>query len=480
MPFEPFQSQTLTSARTAAVTAPKTIFAGPGGLRVGTIALLLLWLSGCATYSPVPLDKKPDLVDNVTALRINPKSLPVRALRRYPFNPKDGFDMTEVAILAVINNPNLRATRRKANVARAQLFEARLLPDPQLSGGFSRPTNCATFQCAGGGLTSGYGLTLDYNVLALITREARIDSAAYGMAQVDLNVLWSEWQTAQQARKVYVQAVYQLRKLALLRSVQELYRQRYAFSSQALQQGNLTLDVVGTDLTGLLKANTRLNQANQLENQILHNLNSLLGLDPRVKLKLVALNAPKGPAVDAELLKTLADRRPDLVALQAGYKSQEANVRKAVLSQFPSISVGITQSHDNGGLTSLGFGVSLTLPVFNRNRGQIAIQRATRAQLRQEFTARLDITHVQIDMLRKQYALITRQLNRVNRNIPKLHRMVRQARIAYEAGNISSLVYLNMQFGLINKQLEKLNLEQTLWDTRIALDTLLGWTKWEG
>ncbi len=446
---------------------------------VSVMVLTAVGLGGCATYSAVPLDQKPDLVKNVAALKIDPKSLPVRALRQYPFNPKDGLDMTEVAMLAVVNNPNLKATRRKAKVARAQLFDARLLPDPMISSNLSKILSCNTEQCAGPGDTSGFGGTLNYNLLALITRGARIDSASYAKVSVDLDILWSEWQTAQQARRLYVQAVYQLQKIALLQHVRKLYSSRYAFSSKALKEGNLTMDVVGTDLTGLLQANTRLNQANQQENQILHNLNSLLGLSPKVSLNLVQLGEPQGPPVDKGLIDTLPLRRPDLVALRAGYRSQEANVRKAVLSQFPSISAGVTRARDNGGLNTIGFNISLTLPVFNRNRGKIAIQRATRAQLHQEYTARLDTTHVQIDMLERQYGIIERQLARVKRNLPKLENMVDQAQRAYQAGNINSLIYLNMQFGLINKRIEKINLEKTLWDTRVALDTLVGWTKWE-
>lgn len=479
MPFDPLRSQTISSVRAAAAAAPKTVSARRGRARVGGILLLALWLPGCATYSPVPLDQKPDLVKNVAALKIDPRSLPVRALRRYPFNPKDGLDMTEVAMLAVVNNPNLKATRRKANVARAQLFDARLLPDPMISSNLSKILSCNTAQCAGPGNITGFGGTLNYNLLALITRGARIDSASYAKVRVDLDILWSEWQTAQQARRLYVRAVYQLRKIALLKHVRKLYSQRYAFSANALKQGNLTMDVVGTDLTGLLEANTRLNQANQQENLILHNLNSLLGLSPTVTLNLVQLDEPRGPPVDEALVKTLPQRRPDLVALRAGYRSQEANVRKAVLSQFPSISAGVTRARGNGGLNTIGFNISLTLPVFNRNRGKIAIQRATRSQLRQEYTARLDTTHVQIDMLERQYAIIEQQLKRVKRNLPKLENMVDYAQRAYQAGNINSLIYLNMQFGLINKQIEKIDLEKTLWDTRIALDTLVGWTKWE-
>jgi outer membrane protein TolC len=54
--------------------------------------------------------------------------------------------MDEVAMIAVINNPDLKAARDQVGVAEAQAFTAGLLPNP-------------TFSFAYGGLISGVGAT---------------------------------------------------------------------------------------------------------------------------------------------------------------------------------------------------------------------------------------------------------------------------------------------------------------------------------
>jgi outer membrane protein TolC len=43
------------------------------------------------------------------------------------------LSLDEVAILAVRNNPDLKAKRQRASIARAQLYAAGSIPDPQLS-----------------------------------------------------------------------------------------------------------------------------------------------------------------------------------------------------------------------------------------------------------------------------------------------------------------------------------------------------------
>jgi cobalt-zinc-cadmium efflux system outer membrane protein len=184
---------------------------------------------------------------------------------------------------------------------------------------------------------------------------------------------------------------------------------------------------------------------------------------------------PLEQATIRQVLAGLPKRRPDLLALQAGYQSQEAKVRSAVLSQFPSLSIGISQGRDTGDVTSIGLGVTLNLPVLNRNRGEIAIQRATRAQLGQAYQARLDQTYNEVDLLEKRQDLIAHQLAALREKLPILQGMVEEATLAYEAGNIGSLTYINMANTLLNKRLEAVDMEQSLWEIRIALDTLLAW-----
>jgi outer membrane protein TolC len=438
--------------------------------RVSLIMTPLVVLSGCATYSPLPLPAGPDLASRVP-LTVDAKRLGLPALRAYPIVASGGLDMTEVAIVAAVNNPDLKAERRKRGLAQAQLFAARLLPDPQLSGGVDYPMG------SGAGLSNAFNLGLSYGIRELLLRDAGIAAASSDAQQVDLDVLWQEWQTVQKARLLYVKMRSASHRLELLKQLRQLYAKRYAASSAALKQGNLTMDVVGTDLTALLDADTKLSQTERDINQTRHDLNAILGLSPSVPVRLSPLPRPPArlsPKRYAAVLGTMQQRRPDLLALQAGYRSQEAKVHGAVLGQFPSLSVGFNRARDTSAVNTAGWAITLNLPVFDRNRGQIAVARATRDQLRQEYQARLDQTVADADRIREEQVLIERQVRRLREHLPELQRMVEKASQAYQTRSIDALTYLNMRNTLVSKQIELVDLEDAWWRAQITLDTLLG------
>ena len=112
------------------------------------------------------------------------------------------------AILAVIANPDLRAARDKKGLAQAQLLQAGILPNPQVSYSLDIPQAGATE-----GTTKAYNISLSWEIVSLITRNAKMAAAQNQAAAVDLEVAWQEWQVAQSAR----QHVYRLALLTAKR-----------------------------------------------------------------------------------------------------------------------------------------------------------------------------------------------------------------------------------------------------------------------
>jgi cobalt-zinc-cadmium efflux system outer membrane protein len=93
---------------------------------------------------------------------------------------------------------------------------------------------------------------------------------------------------------------------------------------------------------------------------------------------------------EGELVAGLENRRLDLVGLRQGYQSQEQTVRAAVLAQFPKVVLGFNpHSSDTTNVHTAGFGITIDLPIFDRNQGNIAIETATRQKLFDEYAARL-------------------------------------------------------------------------------------------
>uniref|UniRef100_A0A7C4AT95 TolC family protein n=1 Tax=Desulfomonile tiedjei TaxID=2358 RepID=A0A7C4AT95_9BACT len=460
----------MNAFQQAGIVLFKTPWSRKGLTRVTIILLsVCVFVGGCATYKPQPLPVTADLV-TPPRLTANIDRFACASLKPYPFDAQNGLDMTEIAILAALNNPDLMALRQKAGVARAQLFAARLLPDPQVTVRLDYPT------VKRADLFTAYEYGLNYDLNYFVTRRVSIEEAAAAAAKVDLEILWQEWQVIQKARTLFVHAKFEEDMLNVLKQIQRLYANRYARSSKALREGNLTLDVTGTDLTAKIDSDTQVNDMEQVLNKTRHELNALVGISPDAKIRLVHPAAAPCILDERELkqaVRDMVERRPDLLALRAGYESQEAKVHKAVLNQFPALNVGIKMSSDTSDVHTTGHETVLTLPFFNRNRGKIAVEKATRQQLRQEYQARIAQAYGQADLIWTRQRLLIKQLHQLQRYLPTLEKMVEKARRAYADQNIAPITYINMENTLANKRLKAIHLMQGLWETAIALDALL-------
>lgn len=439
-------------------------------LRALPAGIAALALAGCASYAPQPLPGRVSLAADARSVTVDAAKLPFGSLATHVFDPADGLDMDEVAMLAVANNPQLRQARDAAGVARAQAFAAGLLPDPQLGLSFDRPTNGAA------GNTNAFNLNPTFDASALLLRSSRRGAAQAAARRVELDLLWQEWQVVSQARLLYTRILAQEAVRSELQSEHDLLSERYRASREALAAGNVTIDFAAALLAALQKIEKQLND---LERSLLQNragLNALLGIVPTAPLALAG--KPRARALDAAALRAGLERRlalrPDLQALQAGYRSQEEKFRGAVLAQFPALNVGLTRARDTSGLYTLGFGLTLSLPILNRNRGNIAIEQATRRRLLDEYQWRLDAAYGEVGVALENQPLLEAQLRSVRAALGELREVASRAEAAFRTGNFAAADYTRLRIALSDKRTEEINLEEALMEQRIALEILLG------
>lgn len=434
-----------------------------------SLAIAGLALAGCATYRPLPLAHESTAVRHVTAIQIAPQSMPLPTLRGHRFDPSDGLDMTEVAMIAVANNPDLKLARDDLGIARAQAFSAGLLPDPQLSLSSDYPGEV--------GAVRAFTYGLSWDVMSLLTRSANVKSAEAGTRKTDLTLLWQEWQTVAQARQLFVRVVTQDRVAGALQRLVELNQLRYERTANAVQQGNLTADVESTVLASYRDVQRQAAEAERARNLARHDLNALLGMAPDVHLDLVERTDEFSPMSEAAIdvaLRELPRRRPDLLALEASYHEQDEKYRAAILGQFPNLTVGFQRSRDTSNVYTSGFQVSLSLPIFNRNRGNIAIEQATRQRLADEFQNRVNQAYSDIDRMRVDQRSFAAQWEQNRLAVTRLTQMAQQAQTAFDRHELPLAVYVDAQTALISKQIDAANVHQTLLEERIAMDALLG------
>ena len=379
------------------------------------------------------------------------------------------LDMNAVATVAVLNNPDLKAARLKAGVAEAQAFAAGILPNPVLTANLDPPIG-------GGSIVTGYGLGIEYDIQALIVQPARVAAANAARDEARLSLLWQEWQTVAQARTLYVQRVNATEKREIYAALQERYATQAERSTRALQTGDVTFDQAGIDLAALLDVRSQLSTAERTAAQTDYALRTLLGVAPQVEVPLQPLMRPPIPdraAIEAALAK-VAQSRPDLRALQFGYQSQEETLRRSVLAQFPSLSLGVGTANDTTNVHTISLGATLNLPLFDRNQGDIAVQSATRAQLLAEYQARLDQSTGDAWRIWTEMQQLNSAIGDIEARLPELQVAADNAERAYLAGDLPALTYVTLQSSVLNRQTELSDLRQSLWNDAIALSSVIG------
>jgi len=415
-------------------------------------------LGGCAVYSPQPLPRHDDLAAHLTAQQPAP------------------LDMNAVATLAVLNNPDLRTARAKLGVAAAQAFAAGILPDPQFNYSADHPTDRVGPTDYRAPLFNAYGYGLSVDLQALLTYRSRRSAAHAAFRQARAYLLWEEWQTVAQARTLFVMQSIADERRAFLAPATRVYAAAAARSARALAEQNITLDQAGADLDLETAVATQLGVAERGALLAAAGLHTLLGIRPDVSVTLATLGAPVVPTrstVRAALAR-LPRTRPDLRALQAGYRSEEAQLRVAVLSQFPNIVVGFARARDTSNVHTTGFTVALTLPIFDRGRGNIAIQRATRTQLRADYLARLDQATGAGWQLWREMRELDAENRALDGRLPQLRASALAAERAFRAGNFPVGSYLAAVSAYLGARGTHLDLLQNLWADSIAFAAITG------
>jgi outer membrane protein TolC len=291
---------------------------------------------------------------------------------------------------------------------------------------------------------------------------------------VRLDLAWQEWQVAGQARLLAVriaglQEVSGLDEQSLVRADLSLTR-----ALQAAARGDIRADEV--EARRIAAADTA-DRARTTERDLATarlDLNKQLGLTPQT---IVPVAIPPSPTrtLDAEaLFAESRSARLDLLALQSGYASQEAAVRKAVLDEFPTLQLTVATASDTAGNKTLGPQVAFTLPLWNRNRGGIAIAQATRAQLRAEYAARLFTTRADIAALVSGLRLEQRQRADIAAQTGPISMIVSATEAAARRGDLALATAEIARQSLIDKQRMVAALDQAIAEQTVALGIAVG------
>jgi cobalt-zinc-cadmium efflux system outer membrane protein len=189
------------------------------------------------------------------------------------------------------------------------------------------------------------------------------------------------------------------------------------------------------------------------------------------------------PALDpAQVLARIEQQSPALRLAQSELAAAEASVHLARSRRMPDLSLRVGFQQDRELLTAagastggIGFAeLSLTLPVFNRQQGELAAASADRQQAQQELLrTRLELRRRAAQLL-ADYQSARAALDRLRTQTIPLARQAYQLYLTrYEQGAASYPQVLVSQRSYLELRLEYIDLLENAWKAALTLDSLL-------
>lgn len=360
------------------------------------------------------------------------------------------------------HNADLLAAQQAIEVARGRLAQAGTRPNPSIS------TEYTTQR-----LTTGeeeYDFFIEYSQPLEMGRKR---SKRQRLARLELERLEHEYayREAQLAAALRSSVVEALAAIELMR----LSEQQLRLNEQILHtiEGRLATGDASQLEYNLLKVEfnrlkVQLTLAESRLKLAFTRLKALAGLEQNVQLRLRESLQDHSKSFTATLegLKEIAlSRRQDLAGLKVAEVEAEARLELARAEAVPDLTIFGRYGQDNnvfddtpiGKLTdpdkTISFGVSLPLPLFNRNRGNIAAEASQRVQARHlreaatqqalrevaEALARLEAAEANLGLYEKEL-------------LPGARENLRIMRAAYELGEQQLLDVLSEQHRLLDAE----------------------------
>ncbi len=461
------RSALSSSVIVARISADPTMFDHPKRIK-RRLALLF-----CIALASPLLAESPMRSNTVeTTLRIPASRFSNSSLEQLPIDLRTGIGPDDAAAIALYSNPALRSIRDRRGLASAQLIQAGILPNPVVSYSRDYVTGGNT-----AGTVTAYNFTAAWEFSALIPFLPKQTAARKNYRSVDLDVAWDEWQIAVNARTAVYRALGLNAQLAQAVEATEGLQQSTDAMRKAVDAHEKTvLELAAVESASQDSRATMLALEQEFHKQGL-GLNKILGVEAEVKVALRAgLSLPTrlAPPEQHELADDLQSRRLDLLGLQQGLESQDATVRAAILAQFPKMSAGFVKASDTTNVHTTGFIVAVDVPIFDRNQGVIATERATRQRLRDEYTQRAFEARSDIAVALADIRSLDRQITAAQEALPLLEKLVSSAQAATEQRNADVLSYYTARSNLLQKRVQLIKLQEQLLEAHTALEIASG------
>lgn len=369
--------------------------------------------------------------------------------------PENGLTLDAAINRLIEKNHELRSKYYEIPQARADVLTASLRANPMLFGtAGGLPYGSYSTQRPG---NASYGATVIYPVDIGRKRIARTDVAQHAekvieaqyqdAVRMQIETLHAAYVDALAARETVRYAVASRDGLVQVLKLGETQFQGKAISRPDYDR--IAIQAESAEI-GVEQAAATVKQANYM-------LGLLLDYKPEesgdIQLRAGLRSADVVPPPREKLLELAHEHRPDLNAYRLGVQRAQADVRLAQAEKHTDLFVLYTpyqlqDNHPLGTQNSSSWSLALfgSVPLFNRNQGNIRRAETNVAQTRSELEVINHHLEVEVDQSLAEYQASLDAVQRIERTILPRSRRIRDASLnLLRQGESSALDYLNAQ-----------------------------------
>ena len=368
----------------------------------------------------------------------------------------DGLTVERLIELGGSRRADLMAARQRLSIAEGKLVQTGFRPNPTLDSEYGSPR----FLGGDAERDISVGITQVFELGG--KRSRRVAVAELELQQVRAEVLGLERQLAVEIRAGYTNALAAARQLDILEKLIAADVELVRATEARLKEGDVApLDVNLVKVEADRLRIQAIQAKSELETELLQ-LKTLIGADISESIQLMP-QPERPPRLElglSELTEIAMTQRTDLQAAKIAERVGNARINLAKANAIPNIAGSVKYSNKNqifdfpaafgGNLNKrdneLTFGISIELPFFNRNQGEIvsATGEKVQAQRQREFleeTIKRDVA-----VAYRKYRAAAEQLVLFSTQIlPRAEENLKSVRSAYGFGEFSIFEVVNEQ-----------------------------------
>ncbi|MBI3845395.1 MAG: TolC family protein [Planctomycetes bacterium] len=402
---------------------------------------------------------------------VPPETIPLEQTGGRPFDLRDGWNLYELQVVALYNNPDLKAERDNIGVAEGLLVSAGKIPNPVITD--------STFLAPLGSGAASLAMNIAEPILTAGKRRIAREGASVEINRVRAAIESREWDVTREIKARYWRLQYLDERLRLEQENIGLSERSLSIAQARLDAGDATpLDV---ELAASDLGTRRSRQQTLLSEKAVgtQELARLLGLPPSISFtweKRENLYGEAARVPSPRELETLAlSGRPDLKEALERYQVAEKSLELAHAGAYPDVDVGPGIEKAGGESTKVGVFLGIPIPLFYRNQGEIAQRVAERDRVGHEVESLLVQAKQEIQSAASQISSFENAARVYGSEVlPKLESAVSRTQEAYRAGQVGAIELLSVQQGLVRARTEAIDLFSARQAAVVALEKAVG------